>query len=299
MTKRKHEYKLWTKEEYDILKNQYGKIKTSELLILLPGRTISSIHGKAENNNIKGSHTNRKIYSFKEDFFDIPSIQNCYWAGFIAADGCVTDDNLLSFSQSGKDHQLLESFKEQCEYTGRVKKIIRYGKPISTLAINSIERWKDKLYKWWNITPRKTNTLQPPNITDLGQAMSFIIGYFDGDGSAHFRKKPSRAKGGGDNYYIFGMNFTGTLQVMKWIQENIILFDSNINKTKVSKKKKCEFVYEMSWSCEKARHLHSKIFTEFKIIDWKLERKWDKFYNLNYKLTNTSQLFLVKKEPSF
>lgn len=62
------------------------------------------------------------------------------------------------------------------------------GKAQCSLQISGIGQYYQDLLKWYNITPAKSLTLLPPNITDINQIKAYIIGYFDGDGSLMWDK---------------------------------------------------------------------------------------------------------------
>ena len=48
------------------------------------------------------------IYNKNHDFFTVPNKLNSYWAGFIAADGCVTGKHILAIKLSEKDKEHLQ-----------------------------------------------------------------------------------------------------------------------------------------------------------------------------------------------
>ncbi len=84
---------LWTKKEIIILNDNYGKIKFFDLILMLPGRTSGAIRRKAYDNGLVAnlSITNKKFVTTNNNFFSVPNTINSYWAGFIAADGCVSE----------------------------------------------------------------------------------------------------------------------------------------------------------------------------------------------------------------
>jgi hypothetical protein len=107
--------KRWSKEELDILKDNYGKIKTTDLQVLLPKRTLITLRKRASQLNLKWKDVglSRKKYIFNEIFFDKPTIQNCCWAGFIAADGCfINKSDGINIKLSIKDICILFVVKE-------------------------------------------------------------------------------------------------------------------------------------------------------------------------------------------
>jgi len=72
-------------------------------------------------------------------------------------------------------------------------------------------QWYADLGKNWNITPRKTATLLPPNLTDNRLKMAFISGVICGDGWICRTVNDS-------GYLSYGVGFTGTKELLEWIQ---------------------------------------------------------------------------------
>src|SRR3990167_2588137 len=126
---------------------------------------------------------NRKsIYDYDENFFEIPNILNCYWAGFIAADGCVSkNNNRITIELDGKDKNHLIQFKNDVKFSGEVRDIKSNPK-----------------------------SLKPPNLKNEELIKAFIIGYIDGDGSIVY---PSKCK---ERKTIISIR--GTEEVLKWIK---------------------------------------------------------------------------------
>lgn len=121
---------------------------------------------------------------FKRNFFAKPNLTNSYWAGFIAADGCVSDRSktkILQLRLNKIDINHLRCFKK---YLKSDCHIGVYSDNSCSLHISSDELTKD-LLKNFNITPRKSLTLKfPQNLTEK-QKLAFIVGYIDGDGSIY------------------------------------------------------------------------------------------------------------------
>jgi hypothetical protein len=117
-----------------------------------------------------------------ENFFSVPNILNSYWAGFIAADGCIRGyhDHYLSLGLSKKDISHLEKFKRDLRLSNKITIYDKHNSCITGLSSNKI---CDDLKNNFNITPRKSKTLKPPNIKNKTNILSFIAGYIDGDGS--------------------------------------------------------------------------------------------------------------------
>lgn len=146
--------------------------------------------------------TVKSKYFCNHNFFNEDSEQSFYWAGFIAADGCVFSKNLnikkIIISLSDKDEEHLFKFKSNINFTGPISKS-------TTKRIN--KKWKDstkctitissyKLFdslKRFNIVPNKTNILTFPNhLKEHPLINHFMRGYVDGDGSFYINKNRRR-----------------------------------------------------------------------------------------------------------
>lgn len=165
--------------------------------------------------------TNRykKIYFCDDNFFEKPNLLNCYYAGFIAADGNIYKNKILSFGLAKKDDSILIRFKNDIKYNGIIRYGICNGYEYCNLTINSIKICSD-LYKNFNITPQKSLTLLPPNLESDDLIDAFICGYIDGDGSIGIYNHTCR-----DNISV---QMLGTKEMLLWIKKR---FECILNNT--------------------------------------------------------------------
>lgn len=261
--------KSWTEEEINLLKANYGKISAKNLAKLFEYKNIKqdSISRQAWKLGLKGDMSiARRLYSFNENYFNIPNIENCYWAGFIAADGCLSNKSYgLHIILSQKDTQILENFKQHTSYNGPIPIRTRVSNDFHycEIAIWCAKKWHEKLLEHWNITQNKTYTLQPPNAYINNElAHAFLIGFFDGDGC--WRNYNI------DGYKKYSFGFSGTEAMMLWCKQvlnNLIPEDKPIDVPKRGN----YWVYQ---ACgERALKIREKLN---KIVDipWRLQRKW-------------------------
>lgn len=195
----------WNDKDIKILKNEYGKTPTYKLCSTFSRNRIS-ISRKAMQLNLKGNRSLAKKYEKNLNYFHQLSLENCYWAGFIAADGCIINQNIISIELAIKDFSHLQKFADCVGYTG----IIRTNKDKVVVRIYSVKECVDDLNKNFNITPRKTFTLQPPNLVDDNLILAFIIGYIDGDGCINLQKEKYTR-----------LTIMGTYSMIKWIKDNL------------------------------------------------------------------------------
>jgi hypothetical protein len=164
-------------------------------------------------------------YYVNDYFFCQPHIINSYWAGFIAADGCLTPDrNNIRLYISQKDQPHLEKLKETIGFDGP----IRLSRDCCVLEVYS-RYWRESLEKHYCVTPQKTLTLMPPNNLSYDASLSYIAGYIDGDGW----RTQSR------NTPVIG--FQGTEEVVRWITGFLNMhFPAARNNTVPAKRKDSE-----------------------------------------------------------
>jgi hypothetical protein len=113
--------------------------------------------------------------------FDEYSENSCYWAGFLAADGCVDSKKRIRVMLKYDDVGHLEKLKE-------------YLKSTHTISVNTDKYNRcsfeitqpdmcDALEFNFNIVPNKTDKLEFPKHIPGQYLVHYLRGYFDGDGS--------------------------------------------------------------------------------------------------------------------
>lgn len=295
--------KFWTPEEREILKQNYTKVKSlKELLPLFPDREYDGIRSMA---NVMGlfrtvPHTKDKT------FFNIPNILNCSIAGFIAADGCITENKKIKRLAIGlaiKDEDYLLKIKDLLKYSGPLtyqtynyhfdnktkNGIVVYDGTAKRcdLQICDCKDFVENLQKYWNIAPRKTLTLMPPNLSDTKLMMAFISGLIDGDGWIYKDKE------------LYNIGIMGTLELMTWVKNTfdyLVPLGSNCQLTHESNKN----TYSYKVSGVKVYWL-AKIFLSLDII--RMHRKWNLLKEYIDKvekgdLTSNAKNKLIKVKPS-
>lgn len=262
----------WSLLEIDKLKSLMGKISFAEMTKHFQGRSKMSLVHKADKLGLSNNYRTRK-YSFDIDFWKMPNLINCYFAGFIAADGYINNKSLI-LSLSTKDLIVLEELKRACNFTGSIRSYQRKNynkdtlKQVSTLTINSIHYWKDDLKNNFNIVTKKSLILEPPNINDELLIFLYIIGFIDGDGWIFLKN---------DNRPILGVT-SGSKVFLSWIKNildkyfsiNDFVSKSTISQgTKKGIKKNC---FYFTFSGIKAAQMID-FFRQFPVF--KLNRKWN------------------------
>lgn len=246
---------MWQNRDIDILVENYELKTLSELSNLL-NKNTATICWKANKLNLKRKH--KRIYNLDIDFFTVPTNINSYWAGFIAADGHVRKDNkTLEISLHEKDREILNQFKTDIKYGGRIK----YRKNLHQyrLIIKSRKICTD-LKNNFNIINNKSLTLLPPIELDLNNSLFFIKGLIDGDGCIKHNNK---------NYLIIDIN--GTREMLVWVLN--ILRKVDFLKSGKSKILQTSSIYRLSLHGKNAIFF-GKLFKQLPTFN--LERKWNK-----------------------
>lgn len=173
--------KKWSQEEDVILIENYSILTKKELLSLLPNRTAYAINIRASNFKLK---KNRNEYCESDCSVLLnESPESYYWAGFIAADGHISDLFRLTINISLLDKQHLIKFSNyiKCPNTS-------YKQNMTQISISCQDRFYLKHFKEkFNLTSNKT--YNPPNLDFLtgNSFLAFFIGFIDGDGCIKYQ----------------------------------------------------------------------------------------------------------------
>jgi hypothetical protein len=124
--------------------------------------------------------TGYRKYEYNDRYFEnIDSHEKAYFLGFIAADGCV-DGSVgggLRINLQARDMSVLKSFQLAL---GHPKEPLVDSRGYALMVVHSSKLIEDLAQ--YGIVPRKTYSLDFPNVPEEF-VNSFLLGYFDGDGS--------------------------------------------------------------------------------------------------------------------
>lgn len=153
----------------------------------------------------------RRKYHLDDDAFMLLNDNNCYWAGFLAADGSIIDDGRrVSVDVQKQDKQQLGNLKTWLQFEGPIREKRHSYRLECTSPLLC-----DTLTYGFNITSQKSLTLLPPSLRSESQILSFIRGYMDGDGSIWYEYNK------GYNARQWRLSFIGTEQMLSWIKASI------------------------------------------------------------------------------
>lgn len=270
----------WTTNEDTIICERYPLAKSmKEILPLLPGRTYNAIRNRA---NKHLGFKMKKLPTYDKDCFDTLNETTCSIAGFLAADGCVSDNGRLTIRLSSKDRNHLVKIIQHMCFTGSIYDyrstysldVKKYGKVShydGTMTTSGVQiRCPEacvSLLRHFNITPRKTHTLSPPNLTEPRLVYAFLSGFIDGDGwiieDKHIPDNPA-----------YSIAIIGTKMMLDWMKT---IFDRDIPGVKgaLLQPTESEGIYDYKVSGVKVYWL-AKLFLSLDIP--RLERKWSKLH---------------------
>lgn len=163
--------------------------------------------------NFQESMKECRAYNVNDNYFKTQSHNMAYILGFIASDGCVSKDtNHIIFDIQECDEEILYKIKKELEYEGPIQHYTNNsGCKYSRLKICSSVIKRDLEY--YGIAPKKTFTLRPPLFLDEKYYISYIRGYFDGDGCIYINHQKYKY-----NWYICGAR----KEVIEWIMEVLL-----------------------------------------------------------------------------
>lgn len=203
---------------YDISNETIVSLYTSGLTMKEVGEKLGISHWTVLDRLKKAGVRKNKRHKVDHTVFAKYTPASCYWAGFIAADGFIDPvKNNVGVELHSKDEQHLLNL---CKFSGRDGSLWRrertsYGNKSahSSMTLVSKQIVKD-LNDNFNITPKKSLTLQPPTQIPSNMQKHFIRGYIDGDGSVGWHKHNDKPR-----LNIVG----GSHQMLQWVRD--VVFD--------------------------------------------------------------------------
>lgn len=149
----------------------------AEMIGISPGVLLSHLRRR-------GVTRPRKVHTYARNaaFFSTLAPERAYWAGFLAADGCVYKGRIV-VGLHPDDVDMLEKFKIAADCANPIyRRKNTTGREYVYLEV-SCKEWAADLERLYRVTPKKSLTLQPPNLSEPLR-WAFARGYFDGDGHA-------------------------------------------------------------------------------------------------------------------
>lgn len=222
MIKLKNEimYIVYTKEEQELLKandrqtleDKFKSLQKECDLILYKRKKEAKIRSKPLIDTTKKASNGKVVkrkYNINFDYFKEVTLENSYWAGFIAADGSINKSGGIGICLNGKDHNHLEKFKEAVKFEGPIRFyniLTPSGNPTTQSRFYSnVKSYQKDLYENFNIcSGNKTQNLEPPQNLTINQSLAYLKGFIDGDG--HIKSGPR----------VKRVEIIGTHSIIEW-----------------------------------------------------------------------------------
>lgn len=254
---------------------QYGK-KTSTKLANELNCSKAFIKKIWRENNVSEKYQKHQLYSLKEKYFEnIDSDDKAYFLGFICADGCIYRRNnhqgMLSIGLKDIDIEILKEFKKNIQ-TEKPISLFKQSEQttMATLQITSDILTEDLLKL--GVGVRKTFDLSIKQVSEqipYRFLPSFILGYFDGDGSISIPKNDTISKS--------HISITAPIKVLREFKDILEFFEIN-SKITIDKRKYKEPFGNLVFTNTANKYLFLKFIYSF--YDKSLSRKREKSFEL-------------------
>jgi len=189
---------------------------------------------------------------------------SCYWAGFLAADGCVSKYNVsLELSMVDKAHleKIVSFIKGNTKLMSRKKICFGKEREFCSIQINSKQIRLD-LEKNFNVVSNKSLTYEPPAQIPERLIRHFVRGYVDGDGSI-----------GEHNGQIRINVCSGSEKLLQWISDNIRTYNSEASNPKVAKRKDSN-LYTLEFNGKQTNKILGWLYSDSEVY---LDRKYKRY----------------------
>lgn len=205
-------------------------------------------------------------HKVNHSIFSVPNEENCYWAGFIAADGCINKNKVdIELQHSDSNH-----LKQLCLFAGRDDKlwtrernrddkIFKYSS-VSLISKRMVTDLKDN----FNIIPNKSLILKPPINISNGLIHHYIRGYIDGDGCIGWEKHNDKPR---------VSIVSGSKHMVSWIKNNISLISSRVGNPSILCRKN---MYELFYSGHQVYGILHWLYSD-STPQTRLQRKYERY----------------------
>lgn len=205
----------------------------------------------------------QKYYVNKCYFDIIDTEEKAYWLGFLAADGCVYD-NELHLNLSFQDIEHIVKFRKAINSNHRINYIKNnnnFSKGLITRQYSLIisNKYLITALSKYNIIPRKSFIVTMPDIAE-NLKLHYIRGIIDADGSLYYNDKYAQ------------LNIAGNMNILTAIN-NYIKQYCGITK----KLSKIKSIYQLQYSTQPTIKLLTYFYQNASIY---LERKYQKYLQI-------------------
>lgn len=277
-----------TEEEIRVVKENLNKKTLKQIMALLPRWANSQkfnyriFRQRCNRLGIKRYQSDFKIPytgTYDQEYWKDLHLVNCYLAGNVAADGCLSDKNgrkYLNIAVSSKDEELVDVYIKELNFKGtKIKKTVNTNfSPVSgseycQITFRAFNKNAEYLEKHFNLLPQKTKRLQPTNLIDENLNFAYLIGYIDGDGSICCHKTQ---KGRFETITLSLLSCSKPL--MEWVVKMIDDKFPIINRRAVLRFRERSHTWEYAIGGLRAAIVIDYL-RAFPLQNYRLKRKWD------------------------
>lgn len=257
--------KLTTEEFFNYVNKGMSRQDIADEL----GTTLSKVRTWMKQNNI--SLAGRQLTSNKlqidSSYWKTDSFDRAYWAGFIAADGCVSKDGRLEVGLAIVDKTHLQKLKKALRSEHKIEEKLANNKYLSCYFRPRDREIVDDLYFSYNIRPAKSGTYSMPEWLLQHELLGhYLRGYIDGDGCLYCGERSSVTITSGSSKFIEQLEKILMARQIVYSKSNYETYSNISISAKASVLKLLNFIYEGS--------------TE----DTRLDRKYAKYNDILNKL---------------
>lgn len=181
LSKRAEDHRPWTEADLALLRQDYSTQPAATLAERL-GRTADAVNQQARSLRLLSGKTLINKSAVGDYFRQIDTTEKAYILGLLAADGCVSDASRITLGLQQKDEQLLRFVHARLAPKHSI-----HTSTAGFLSFSFTSRIMADDLSRWGVVPRKSRVLEWP--AELGEMQRpFLLGYFDGDGSAHVQR---------------------------------------------------------------------------------------------------------------
>jgi len=187
-----------------------------------------------------------RIHTLNESrFARVDSEDAAYWLGFIAADGCVTDQGDFAIQLARQDECHLHDLRD---WFGSTHAISRKELPYPSSSFTFRSRIIADNLARYGVTPRKSITLNWPSELNPTLYRHYIRGYVDGGGGLYSGKARS-------NQSTFHFSVIATKTFADKLQ-SVLMSECRLKKTKLGKSKAGMVIVEYGGFLQVKRIFH-------------------------------------------
>ena len=219
--------------------------------------------------NYVESKDNLRKYNINDNYFKTQSHNMAYILGLIAADGNISSkENGIFIALKETDKEILEKINNELGNTRPIKIYERADEYEKTAKLSFWSSTIKKDLSHYGLNPNKTFNIEPPYFLLPEYHISYIRGYFDGDGSISLCN------------YTPAFRISGaSKKIISWIKDCFSIQYNIYTNLRIEKEKLSENRdwYVLDYYGDRARQIYNILYIKDSLY---MERKYQKFSSL-------------------